>query len=50
LRSWRAGSFVDGRDLERRLVAFQLGSDVVDVVDACSRARATEVVPGLVEL
>jgi hypothetical protein len=25
----------------RRLVAFQLGSDVVGVVDACSRARAT---------
>jgi hypothetical protein len=25
----------------RRLVAFQLGSDVVGVVDACARARAT---------
>jgi hypothetical protein len=26
---------------KRRLVAFQLGNDVVGVVDACSRARAT---------
>jgi hypothetical protein len=36
---WRRTSSL-ARD-QAALVAFQLGSDVVGVVDACSRARAT---------